>query len=396
MSPSLIFINSSLLKFNKPNVAASLNRSTETIEDLHFINVIRFISIVGIISIHCLVLPQGLDINRFINSMAYPTVYIAFLNLLRFSLICMCIISGYLIGSKIENQKYHFFVQRLKLILRPFLIALLLTGACLYTCCLVKGTPTSLFILLKQLLLFSSFWFIPSQLISIFILVVAGRHINGAYLGILLLLTLLLLTVGLVYLRPTSHTNYLFSFAFTFYYWLGAYCKEQNIVCRIKKIRLPFILIAWFLSFLLCNYETYVLWQGNYPHILNNLKASNQLYSIISFVAIIRVSSYIAKIPIINPRIDCFGIYLYHWLIVSVMFKLLSRIFALHTISISQSILLSITFSSVVYAVTYAFVKKISNFHFFYLCKEPTKKARLYDILSYSLPAKYRNYKKIA
>jgi hypothetical protein len=251
--------------------------------------------------------------------------------------------------------------------LRPFLIALIITGTALLSINSLSKHPAKLRELLSDLLINSSFWFIPSQLISLLILVVLIKRVKQLYLGIFLFLLLSIITIRFVYLEPIIHTNFLFSAVFVFYYWLGTVFKDLDLVGKIKQVSFSLILLTWIGAFLLVNFETYFLWKSDYFYIFNNLKVSNQLYSIISFILLIRVSHFFKGFSVFNPRTETLGIYLYHTL-----FIVISKWIILKTFNTSNlGFLGALTFSFICFILTYTFttifVKVVKNNPLFYL-----------------------------
>lgn len=308
---------------NKSTTGSTLG-NYQTKNDLHFIDVIRFISMIGIISYHSLILPDNISLNSFLRQSSHPEVFITLINLLRFSVICFCLISGYLIGTKIETDKFKFYSQRFKVTFLPFVVAYVVATIVFFIKKIIFHKTWELADL-KDLIFESPFWFIPSQLISILLLLVLTAVVSRKYLALILVPLLIIFTIKFVYFDKRHHMDFLASILLMFYYWLGTEFKRRDWVTVIKRASLTPIIFAWLLTYFLVNLETWYLWKSDYPNIFNNLKLSAQLYSIASFILLIRVSSYCKKFSIINPRMESYGLYLYHFPIYLLTYSLMHK-----------------------------------------------------------------------
>jgi fucose 4-O-acetylase-like acetyltransferase len=359
-------------------------------KDFHFINFIRFVSIVGIFSLHCLILPKNVEFNEFIQSADYPAFYMAWLNLLRFSVISFCLISGYLIGSRIEDEKIGFYVGRIKTMIKPFLVALLVTAVLLYIGSLLSDKPQKFVVVLSGLILHSPFWFIPSQFMSLLVLVMLSYKLSQRNVGIFLFVLLLIFTIVGVYLYPVNHISTIIPFVLVFYYWLGSFARQRNWISRIKSIRLSTLAMVWIACFLMVNFESYFLWKNHYPKMLNNLRLTNQLYAIASILVLVKISDYLKPFRVLDPRSESYGIYLYHWIVIAPVATLLRGMLGEKSIGFSGSVMYSIFCFVASYFFCTVVIKRIKNVRFFQL---QTGKAKTNANVYYSLKSTFKYHK---
>jgi len=138
-------------------------------ESFFFIDFIRFMSIVGITSVHSLFfgLPQNVVIENFLKQTDHPLILIIFVQLFRFSVISFCMISGFLLGKKIIVENHlKIFYQRVKVTLPPYIIAFTLTAIYWHIWELLKNGNSSFYSIFLNQLFGSSFWYVPSNLLS--------------------------------------------------------------------------------------------------------------------------------------------------------------------------------------------------------------------------------------
>jgi hypothetical protein len=327
--------------------------------DFHFINFIRFVSMIGIVSLHSLVLPANISLNSFLAEKDFSTPYVVFLNFFRFSTISFSIISGYLIAPKLKKeQKNTLFCSRSNNLLKPYLLALLITLIPFFTIPLFQHNSVSTLQILRNVFLGTAFWFIPSHLITfgIFIVLYTKEKLN-LLVGIFFLTTISI-TILFVYSVPTFHTNLIFSVAFLFYYALGVLIRENNWIDKIRKLSLTKVVLVWMISFFLINYETFYLFKHHYPYLLNNFRASNQLYAVVSFLLLAKIADKFSQFSFFNPRYETYGIYLYHTIVGLLLYTVAGRFILKYTnINYSLSIFFTLLHFTICYLATIAIVK---------------------------------------
>jgi probable poly-beta-1,6-N-acetyl-D-glucosamine export protein len=321
--------------------------------DYHFIDFIKFMSIIGISSLHSIYfgLPENEVIEDFLKQCDNPLILIIFLQLMRFSVISFCMITGFLIATKITTEnRVSLFYKRVRITLPSYIIAFILTGLYWYSRELLKERSPDLLSILHRQLFDSSFWYVPNTLLSLLLLFILFKKLPPLYLGGLLFTALTITTVKYVYITPTGHANPVFFMAFSFYIWLGGMFWKHHFVKYIRSIDIRMIFLIWVLSFTLLCSETYMLWQNGYPNIIHNLKVTNQIYAVVSFVFLIRISDRIKPFSIINPRKETYGIYLYSPLIGFVIGVILHQIIGYFN---SNSALVSIAYIFIHFIITY-------------------------------------------
>jgi hypothetical protein len=300
-----------------------------------------------------------------------PTVYVSFLSFLRFAVISFCLISGYLLAPKITNDnKFKFYIERIKAIAKPSIIAILITALVIYVKEIVTGEPSTIISVVNSIVFEGVFWFIPMQVLSLLILMLFITSPKQLWVGITLFTTLIGVTIYYVYIKKLSHVDPVFSLGFVFYFWLGTMFYKWRFIERIKKMSLMLLMGAWILSFTALNFETILLWKYDYPHLLNNLRISNQVYGVVSFLVLVKISDYFKSFSVLNPRKESFGIYLYHRVIGLGLFFILHRLF---DASVNYTAFTSIVFTLAhfifTYIITTVLVKQLIKWEMFFLTK---------------------------
>lgn len=320
--------------------------------DYHFIDFIRFVSIIGIVSIHSTFLPKDVSLNDYLSQLNSPAIYVSFISVLRFAVISFCIISGYLLAPKITKQnRLSFYFERIKSTLKPSVIAVLITATVIYAKEILTGQMQALLQIVNELVLDGVFWFIPMQLLSLLIVMLFISAPRQVWVGITLFVSLAVVTFYYVYFKKLAHTAPVFCLGFAFYFWLGTMFYKWKVIEKIRKVKVVVLFACWVVSFILLNLETVFLWKNGYPHLLNNLRITNQVYGVVSFFVLVKVSEYFNKFSILNPRKESFGIYLYHRLIGLALFFVLHKLFESNT---NFDALTSITFTLAHFIFTYA------------------------------------------
>jgi hypothetical protein len=339
--------------------------------DHHFIDFIRFISIIGIVSIHSMFLPKNVSLNDFLHQVGSPTIYVSFISFLRFSVISFCLISGYLLAPKITNDnKFKFYINRIKAIAKPSIIAILITAIVIYVKEIATGEQSTIMSVINSIVFEGVFWFIPMQVLSLLILMLFITSSKQLWVGITLFTTLIGITLYYVYIKKLSHVDPVFSLGFVFYFWLGTMFYKWKIIEKIKKTSLPLLICAWVFAFAALNMETILLWKYDYPHLLNNLRVSNQVYGVISFFVLVKISDYFRSFSFLNPRKESFGIYLYHRVIGLGLFFILHRLFDSGiNYTAFTSIIFTLAHFIFTYVITTVLVKQLIKWEMFFLTK---------------------------
>jgi fucose 4-O-acetylase-like acetyltransferase len=95
-------------------------------ENFPFIDLIRFLSMMGIVWAHVVLWPPVTNGSTELLEDNYMQAYIPFKQIFKFSVICFFIVSGFLLGDKISNVNgFTYFKKRFTTTIKPYLIAFL-------------------------------------------------------------------------------------------------------------------------------------------------------------------------------------------------------------------------------------------------------------------------------
>ena len=281
-----------------------------------FVDLIRFISTIGIVWIHSeFLLPK--DVSAFYHKVPHIEVYFITRQLFKFATICYFLLAGFLLADKIgNNQRFNYFMRRFNTIVKPYLLAVVLFigVSILLKPYSQKLNITYLYLVCKYVVQYTAFWYIPNFLVCLLVIVLFAKYLKSIYFGA----ALFLITMGYTYFNVYSqhhngsHTTALFGFVF--YMWLGMYIKTSGLINAIRKFN-PVILGGVLLFiFAMSNWEIWQLFMHSNTHdCLNTLRIFNQLYSVAMFIFLVRCCGNKPNFGIFRPRQETYGIYLYHY-----------------------------------------------------------------------------------
>jgi hypothetical protein len=235
---------------------------------------------------------------------------------------------------------------------------------------ILTGEQRTLLTILNSNVFDGAFWFIPMQILSLLILLLFVTLPKQCWVGVTLGVSLIAVTIYYVYIKKLAHVDPVFSLGFVFYFWLGTMFYKWKVIERVKKTSLSILLMGWALTFVALNMETLLLWKNNYPHLLNNLKFTNQVYGVMSFFLLVKISDYFKSFSVLDPRKESFGIYLYHRVVGLAIFFLLHRLFdsTVHFDAFT-SIALTLAHFVFTYVLTTLLVKWLIRWEMFFLTK---------------------------
>lgn len=366
-------------------IANTSFRATETIKtDIKkttypFVDLVRFIATMGIVFLHSEAPLGGHEYNSVMHNVNHVEYYFALKQLFKFSTICYFLIAGFLLADKITDRSpFTYYLRRLNLIARPYLIALaffvltLVVNEYFFS----QNVFTWSFIpaAVKLSVLYTSYWYIPNYLLCLLVIVCFAKYSRSIYFGVGLLLVTLGYTYYYVYAPGHSNSHTTALFGFVFYMWLGMYIRQNGIIDKIKKISPWTIGVALMLVFMLANFESYYLFNHDHTNNnLNTLRISNQLYSLAIFAFLVRCCGSAPKFGMFNPRNETYGIYLYHsffsFFFIPLIETGLSSYFHINLFSynVYQIITITIANAAVIYFATTALVKLLLRFNLAYL-----------------------------
>ncbi|MBD0350146.1 MAG: acyltransferase [Bacteroidota bacterium] len=371
---STYFRKGTLLSILRPHQPSVVNQKAVAVKKFEFVDFVRFVSMIGIVWLHCYLTPQGRD--KFPPTTDHPLLFILSVQILKFSSICFFIISGFLLSNKLSVEDgFQFYKRRFHSLWRPYAVAFVITFCFYLLRWLVKFHLFQPFELANRLAFHTSFWFVPNLLFALLITIVLLKTTNFFYTGLLTAVLLLISTINTVYLNHEEHTVALFAYAF--YLWLGMFIYKKNIIDRVRSMSISVILAALICSFLLAVAESYyfTLHHAAAPITFNTLCFSNQLYSIIAFLFLIRISEYIPAFTLVNPRKETYGIYLYHMIIISIVITATEVIqtsfhFKLYSFNTYPTLALSFINFAICYSLSTLLVKYFVKKKLCYLARE--------------------------
>lgn len=297
--------------------------------DYSFVNWVRLVAMFSIVYEHCLNLHNPNESARqlingnvhWVQSVSQTQAMPWIVQPLKFGTICFFLISGYLLGKHLSpsDSPWLYYRRRLQVVGIPYLIAaglfFLLT---IRTVGILRGrydvalwTPTYLLNSFQSSILFSSYWFILSFLIVLGLFLLIWPKSEQPWFG--WLTGAISLFYGLnVYFNWVEQRHNLAMPAYLFYLWAGVWLSRRNTILGYLQ-RLPNAELtgALLLSLMLAVIESTYLWQLQSISPFNSLRLSNQLFSVLAFVWLLR-NDFSHRFTWLNPRTESFGIYLYH------------------------------------------------------------------------------------
>ncbi|QJD94446.1 acyltransferase [Mucilaginibacter robiniae] len=344
-------------------------------QEYPFINLIRFLSMMGIVWAHNKVFsPYEIDP---LPKVDHANICIYFYQIFKFSVLCFFIISGFLLGSKIDHDSpKNYFIRRLTTTLKPYAVAFIILFSIVFIRVFLlhhdQDQLKTVGGILHFCFLSSHLWYLPNYLICLSVLFCFHKLVNKVSFGLILLGITLVYSIATVYIKQfeLSHTSALF--AFVFYLWLGVYIRKSNFVQKIYMMN-PWLLLGLVIAtYIISSVESCYL----YKHQLNFfsvLRLGNQLYAICMFMFLVRVCPKAPKFGFFNPRAETYGIYLYHGTIMYYVFPKLI-IWAdqylgvqIYTYKALVYVPLAIASFFVSYLTTVVFVKFLLRYNLAYL-----------------------------
>lgn len=308
----------------------SENNNASEIKTLYpFVDLIRFISMWGIVWAHTDAFPPQININNFLSDIGDVWAYIGFKQIFKFSAVCFFMISGFLLSDKMNAiNPFEYFKRRVGTTLKSYVIAfsvfillLVIANYFFYEKPLILiEIPREIF----YVLFYTPYWFLPTYYIGLLTIILFSKHLYSWKLGAALLLITLVYTFSHLLFDTSLNRDHTTSvFAFVFYIWLGAYIRNKSLIGKIKKIPVWILCIGLIITYLLACYQSLEMFNNGSTFFFNNLRLYNQIYGLLFFLLLIVVCPEKPSFGILNPRKETFGIYLYHFYFVAFIFPLL-------------------------------------------------------------------------
>ncbi|RZM21615.1 MAG: acyltransferase [Pedobacter sp.] len=345
--------------------------STPVSTNYGFVNWIRLVATFSIVYEHSLLIyTVGPSQVRTYQMVSQP---------FKFGTICFFIISGYLLGRKLtpDDSPWLYYRRRLLSVGLPFVIAFglyylkmigvfgRLTGKLmaseLSTTFLVKVFYTNLF--------FTSYWFVFSLLTALAILFLFWRQTKSLIFGWVSFAVTCFFAAN-IYNNWFDSAHTIAMPAYVFYLWLGTWLARNNAyIKRMQSLSSPILTIILLLTMGLAYLESDLLWSLKASNPTNTLRPTNQLFSLVAFLWLIRHDPSKQLTAWLNPRTESFGIYLYHMFFVDLATNIAIKLPYLNWLSDSplpslnpgEIVLIDLVRICFVYGSTLCFVKLINR-----------------------------------
>jgi peptidoglycan/LPS O-acetylase OafA/YrhL len=161
-------------------------------------------------------------------------------------------------------------------------------------------------------LLNTAFWFVPNLLIALIVLLIFRRFLHDLRLGLVFFLASQFYSAN-IYGNwiAADHTKAVFGFVF--FLWLGAWCATRfsTLEKRLAKIPTTAMIALLALTFSIALAESNLLQAFGSDFPLNTLRISNQVYSVVVVLAIIKFRRPVWP-SYVHVREQTFGLYLTH------------------------------------------------------------------------------------
>ena len=290
--------------------------------DYGFVNNARFVSMVGIVAMHAEVV-----------SLAWRggALNVALDQTLKFATVCFFIISGFLLGDRLEvDAPLTYMGRRIRTVFAPWLLwAGVYFAMNVALDAIARGSamrPVTYH--LRATVISSAYWFVPNILLSLATLLTMRRWLNTAWLGVALAAASLAhgLNLHARWWSDTRHNTALSGFIV--FLWLGYQLRRNLSSARALIDRAPWGLLAlsaaitWALA--LAEARGLALSRGDDFDFMSTLRITNVAYSLAMFALLFKVRANLAP-PAMDVRRHTFGIYLLH----PIVFALAARAFKL-------------------------------------------------------------------
>ncbi len=289
---------------------------------------VRYWSMFAIVAVHSL-LAWGIHADSRIGW----ELQIALLQAMKFGTIGFYLISGFLLGPRVDRRPpYDYLLRRLKTVAFPWVIWAAIFTVLPFVKVLLLGGGTgnvgaSMLRYASNVLLFSPYWFVPNFFIALTTLLLLRRYLDNVRIGIGLFAISLFYAVN-IYGKwiPASHTYA--AFGFVFYLWLGSWASRHwsaltRLLNRIgSRSLLLGILVAAALSF----GEAHVLNSLKAENVVNTLRLSNQVFSVLAVLGLMKLRRPTWP-AFIDVRAHTFGLYLVHPVCIFLLARAVDTVF---------------------------------------------------------------------
>jgi hypothetical protein len=283
-----------------------------------FVNNVRFWSMVAIIAVHSLVIEWEISPEPGLAR----NLQVVLLQILKFGTIGFYFSAGFLLGERLPQYSGpEYFLRRLKRVGSPWALWALFFALLpfakeilLYRTILLAETSfwSQLSHRAVNVLFYSNYWFVPNFLLALGLLLLFKRYLDSLWFGGFLLCMSLFYGVNVYHhWVPSHHTAAIFGFVF--YLWLGNWTSRNFDVFFpiLQRVRLLPLLTAILVTGGIAVAEAYQLSRVDSEDMMNTLRISNQIFSLLVVFAFMKVQR--ATWPkFVSVRATTFGLYLIH------------------------------------------------------------------------------------
>ena len=241
----------------------------------------------------------------------------------KFGTIAFFLASGFLFGERIDHCKpSEYMFRRFRTVFLPWsmwfgLFCILKSLSHLFFRPDRSISLSNAISIWQDGLFQTAFWFVPNLLCAMMLLLLFRNILRRNSTGVLFLLGSLFYGVN-IYGRwiAASHTRAVFGFVF--YLWLGAWTASHRPEIEAWLDRVPALAMTGLvaLTLALATAESWLLFVSGSGDPTNSLRISNQLYSVIAVLAIMKFDKALWP-SWINVREHTFGLYLTHGVVLA-------------------------------------------------------------------------------
>jgi surface polysaccharide O-acyltransferase-like enzyme len=248
----------------------------------------------------------------------------------KFGTIGFFLISGFLLGDRLPaTNRLAYLDRRAKRLLPAWVLWFALQVLFIAKRDLMFGhggslaaaaSPYALWTIATKVLTESPLWFVPNFLVALTCLVLLRNWLDDLRLGAALLAVNIFYGVN-VYSRwlPSRHTEAVFGFVF--YLWMGAWCalRRERLQAWVAERSGGWLVFWACVAACVSLFEVKALAARNSPDIFNSLRFSNQIYSVLIVILLVRIRRRTWP-AFINVAETTYGIYLTHAMVVGFVF----------------------------------------------------------------------------
>jgi hypothetical protein len=290
------------------------------------------------------------------------------------STIIFFIVSGILMRSKLQYYNLRtYFIERIPRIYAPWLFIVALNVVLI----IIQKLPVrelwisgdygqflrSVYDIMSGLLIYGPYWFVVTYFAGMVILICFKQYSANIFFGLFLFVITLFYSLNFhLEWIDTLHTKAIL--AYTFFIWLGFQIRRywDNILKGVAKAGWGYFITILLLLFALACYEGFTLAKlgVNDPYASNRF--SNILFSLLFFLALLKMGSIKWINNNMKPRKTAYGIYLVNSIVIFEFTLLLDdHLKNLVYLNIWALLLLQLVYFSIILFLTFIIVNFLAN-----------------------------------